>query len=125
MMFVTELIKDNLNDDSCRHLMLITNGDSVISVLESHLNETNRPFEIIFGSHFDDDLSDDYNYRILSRIILCMEQGLVLILKGLESIYGSLYDMLNQNYTVVGNKKNCRIALGHYSNPVVILTVQS
>jgi hypothetical protein len=58
-MFVTELIKDNLNDDSCRHLMLITNGDSVISVLESHLNETNRPFEIIFGSHFDDDLSDD------------------------------------------------------------------
>ena len=118
MMFVTELIKDNLNDDSCRHLMLITNGDSVISVLESHLNETNRPFEIIFGSHFDDDLSDDYNYRILSRIILCMEQGLVLILKGLESIYGSLYDMLNQNYTVVGNKKNCRIALGHYSNPM-------
>ncbi|XP_052068615.1 uncharacterized protein LOC127707897 [Mytilus californianus] len=115
---VTDLIKENLDDNVCRHLMLLTNGDAVISVLESHLNDATRPFEIIFGSHFEDDLSDDYNYRILSRIILCMEQGLVLILKGLESIYGSLYDMLNQNYTIVGNKKNCRIALGHYSNPM-------
>ncbi|CAC5397569.1 RNF213 [Mytilus coruscus] len=115
---VTDLIKENLDDNACRHLMLITNGDAVISVLVSHLNDAKRPFEIIIGSRFEDDLSDDYNYRILSRIILCMEQGLVLILNGLESIYGSLYDMLNQNYTVVGNKKYCRIALGHYSNPM-------
>ncbi|CAG2254600.1 RNF213 [Mytilus edulis] len=65
------------------------------------LTSMNLPFEIIFGSSFEEDLSDDYNYRILSRIILCMEQGMVLILKDLESIYGSLYDMLNQNYTIV------------------------
>lgn len=26
--------------------------------------------------------------------------------------------MLNQNYVVVGKKKNCRIALGAYSNPM-------
>jgi hypothetical protein len=41
-----------------------------------------------------------------------------LILKDLEHIYGSLYDMLNQNYTVVGSKRNCRIALGAFSNPM-------
>ena len=29
-----------------------------------------------------------------------------------------LLDMLNQNYVVVGKKKNCRIALGAYSNPM-------
>lgn len=29
-----------------------------------------------------------------------MEEGNILILKNLDSIYGSLYDMLNQNYTV-------------------------
>ena len=60
----------------------------------------------------------EYNYRILSRIILCMERDCVLILRDLESIYGSLYDMLNQNYTVVGGKKNCRVALGAFSNPM-------
>ncbi len=26
--------------------------------------------------------------------------------------------MLNQNYVIVGKKKNCRIALGAYSNPM-------
>lgn len=64
------------------------------------------------------DQSEDYNYRILSRIILYMEKDCVLILKDLENVYGSLYDMLNQNYTVVGGKKNCRVALGPYSNPM-------
>ncbi|XP_052068616.1 uncharacterized protein LOC127707898 [Mytilus californianus] len=115
---VTRLIIENLQDKSCRHLMLITNGDAVISILESQLRHLGLPFDIIFGSSFQDDLTDAYNYRILSRIILCMEQGMVLILKDLESIYGSLYDMLNQNYTVVGKKKHCRVALGHYSNPM-------
>ncbi|CAG2207748.1 RNF213 [Mytilus edulis] len=115
---VIKLIVENIRDNSCRHLMLITNGDAVISILENQLNELRMPFDIIFGSRFEDDLTDAYNYRILSRIILCMEQGMVLILKDLESIYGSLYDMLNQNYTVVGKKKHCRVALGHYSNPM-------
>lgn len=115
---VLDLIKNNLMDRQSRHLMLITNGDAVLSVLEDTVKEMKRQHVVIFGSLFEEDLTDDYNYRILSRIILCMEQGYVLILKDLENIYGSLYDMLNQNYTVVGSKKNCRVALGPYSNPM-------
>lgn len=115
---VLDLIQNNLMDRHSRHLMLITNGDAVLSVLEDTVKEMKRQHVVIFGSQFEEDLTDDYNYRILSRIILCMEQGFVLILKDLENIYGSLYDMLNQNYTVVGSKKNCRVALGPYSNPM-------
>lgn len=115
---VLDLIQSNLMDRQSRHLMLITNGDAVLSVLEDTVKEMNRRHVVIFGSRFEEDLTDDYNYRILSRIILCMEEGFILILKDLETIYGSLYDMLNQNYTVVGSKKNCRVALGPYSNPM-------
>lgn len=115
---VLDLIRDNLSDKQNRHLMLITNGDAVLSVLEDTMKDMQRQHVVIFGSRFEDDLTDDYNYRVLSRIILCMEQGYVLILKDLENIYGSLYDMLNQNYTTVGSKKNCRVALGPYSNPM-------
>ncbi|OPL33433.1 hypothetical protein AM593_05709, partial [Mytilus galloprovincialis] len=68
---VTDLIKENLDDNVCRHLMLITNGDAVISVLESHLNDAKRPYEIIFGSHFEDDLSDDYNYQKSVLLLQC------------------------------------------------------
>lgn len=115
---VLKLIQDNLQDRSARHLMLITNHDSAISILEQSLRLHQKDPVIIFGSQFEEDQSEQYSYRILSRIILCMESGRVLILKDLDHIYGSLYDMLNQNYTIVGKKKNCRIALGAFSNPM-------
>ncbi|PRP79462.1 hypothetical protein PROFUN_08223, partial [Planoprotostelium fungivorum] len=41
----------------------------------------------------------------LSKIILLMESRGTVILKDLEKVYRSLYDMLNRNYTVVGNRK--------------------
>ncbi len=115
---VTKLIQANLKDPYARHLMLITNGDSAIGILKQSLAQLEKETITIFGSRFKEDLSEEYNYRILSRIILCMEQDCILILRDLESIYGSLYDMLNQNYAVVGNRKNCRVALGAYSNPM-------
>lgn len=75
--------------------MLIINGDVVLSVFEDIVKEMNCWYVVIFGSWFEEDLIDDYNYCILSWIILCMEEGFILILKDLEIIYGSFYDMLN------------------------------
>ena len=115
---VTDLICDNLHDKFARHVMIITNGDSAIGILDQTLRSLEKEKVTIFGSRFEEDQSEEYNYNILSRIILCMERNCVLILRDLESIYGSLYDMLNQNYTVVGQKKNCRVALGPFSNPM-------
>ncbi|XP_067672826.1 uncharacterized protein [Haliotis asinina] len=113
-----ELVQENIEDRSARHLLLVTRGESALSIVEDLLRQSERQHVTILGSHFDEDLNDDYSYRILSKIILCMEQGVVLILKDLDSIYGSLYDMLNQNYSKVGLKKTCRVAHGAYSNPV-------
>ena len=115
---VTQLIQNNLEDRHARHLILKTSGDSAIGILEHSLEQLGKETITIYGSRFEEDLSEEYNYRILSRIILCMEQDCILILRDLESIYGSLYDMLNQNYVVVGNRKNCRVALGAYNNPM-------
>jgi hypothetical protein len=115
---VTQLIQENLADPHARHLMLITSGDSAVGILKQSLEQLEKGTIMIYGSRFEEDLSEDYNYRILSRIILCMERDCILILRDLERIYGSLYDMLNQNYAVVGNRKNCRVALGAYSNPM-------
>ena len=115
---VTDLIQANLKDPAARHLMLITSGDSAICILKHSLEKIDKETITIYGSRFEEDLSEEYNYRILSRIILCMERDCILILKDLESIYGSLYDMLNQNYVIVSKRKNCRVALGAYSNPM-------
>ncbi|CAG2210255.1 RNF213 [Mytilus edulis] len=61
---VMRLIRENIKDKTSRHLMLITRGNVVISVLERELNEMKLPFDIIFGSNFEEDLNDDYNYQI-------------------------------------------------------------
>lgn len=53
---------------------------------------------IIYGSKFQEDKSEQYSYRILSQIILCMENGSWLILKDLEDIYGSLYGMIFSSF---------------------------
>ncbi|XP_046854625.1 uncharacterized protein LOC124447604 isoform X2 [Xenia sp. Carnegie-2017] len=115
---VTRLIEENIKDLKARHLMLVSNGDSAIGILKQHVSYSTKETITIFGSNFEEDKSDDYNYRMLSRIILCMERNCILILRDLECIYGSLYDMLNQNYSVVGGRKNCRVALGANSNPM-------
>ena len=117
-MKVQQLIYDNINDYDARHLMLITSGDSVIGEIGSTLRQLNREYRIFYGSNFDEDRKEEYSYRMLSNIIYCMDHGIVLILNDLDEIYGSLYDMLNQNYTIVGKKRNCRIALGAHSNPM-------
>ncbi|RIB31020.1 hypothetical protein C2G38_2257165 [Gigaspora rosea] len=77
---------------------------------------------IIYGSQFPDDFDGDYQYGILNRIMMCIEAGKPLILTDIEVIYGSLYDLWNQNYITVGRKGDqkyyTRIALGAYSNPM-------
>ncbi|EFC43205.1 Hypothetical protein NAEGRDRAFT_80150 [Naegleria gruberi] len=116
---ILELIKENIEDKNARHLMLITNSDSALDIITYYYKEfLNRSPEIIYGSQFNLDKTEEYSYVVLNKIIYCMEEGYTLILKDLDSVYGSLYDMLNQNYTYVAKRRNCRIAIGPHSNPM-------
>ncbi|KAG0610191.1 hypothetical protein M758_7G045200 [Ceratodon purpureus] len=111
-----DLVKANLDDKDARHLMLISTGESAIGIVESMLPR--EQFIIVHGSKYKDDCSDDYAYLMLSNIILHMEAGRHIVLKGVERIWSSLYDMLNQHYTIVSGRRNCRIAIGAFSNPM-------
>ncbi|CAG8547803.1 405_t:CDS:2, partial [Scutellospora calospora] len=121
---VEELINANLDDEGARHLMVIGKSDSIVSLLTYQLRSRNLDPVIILGSQFPDD-RDDYSYSILSRIMMCVEAGRPLILTDLEIIYGSLYDLWNQNYIVVGStddpKYYTRVALGAYANPMLFV----
>eukprot|EP01041_Mallomonas_annulata_P027814 gene27814-49523_t len=116
---VNDLIRANLQDPHSRHLMIITKGDSLLNVVGNLFEDAGiTEYRVMVGSKFKGDASENYRYRMLSEIILSMERGESLALRDLDGIYGSLYDMLNQNYTVIAGKKNCRVALGAYSNPM-------
>ena len=45
-----------------------------------------------------------------------MEQNKILLLTDLEAVYPSLYDLFNQNFTVVSKKNYARLAMGSSNN---------
>ncbi|RIA86037.1 hypothetical protein C1645_741134 [Glomus cerebriforme] len=122
---IEELVDSNLDESEARHLMVIGKSDSVINLLTYQLKRRKLDPVVILGSQFPDD-REDYSYSVLRRIMMCVEAGRPLILTDLEMIYGSLYDLWNQNYIEVGSKKNVkyftRVALRAYANPILYLS---
>ena len=45
-----------------------------------------------------------------------MERPIILILLNLEKVYPSMYDLFNQNFTVINNKNYARLAIGSNTN---------
>ena len=95
-----ELVHQNLQDaaahQEARHLLVAASGDSAVDIFSYVIKKHDQQVTVIRGSKFPDDMSGDYSYRVLSRVILCMEQGGVLVLHDLDHMYGALYDVLNQ-----------------------------
>ena len=124
---INDKIKDNLmeisDDYLSRYLLLITRTNIGIYLLSSFLNSINinennfDNYTILIGSVFTDDIQkEEYSSKILSKIKMNMEKDTILILKDFESIYPSLYDLFNQNFIKVKEKKYARIALGNKTN---------
>jgi hypothetical protein len=114
---VLNRITENIKDIKSRYLLVISKSSVSTFLIASVLSVCNKNYSIYIGSKFPDDLrSEEYTLKILNKIQLHMEQGKVLILKNLESVYPSLYDLFNQNFTVVSQKNYARIAVGYSTN---------
>ncbi|CAK9110700.1 unnamed protein product [Durusdinium trenchii] len=111
---VVQMLENNLRDRHARHLMLVCRGevDVALTLVRRAAEKEHRNLQIMMGSTFTEDQSDHYSFGLLRRVVLSMERGDLLVMRALEAIHGSLYDMLNMSYTTLGNKRHCRIALG-------------
>jgi len=63
-----------------------------------------------------DEQGQEYSIKLLSDVILYTERGIALVLKDLDYIYSSLYDLFNQNFSEAAGRKYCRVALGAQFN---------
>ncbi|CAG9325375.1 unnamed protein product [Blepharisma stoltei] len=116
-----DLIKDNLEDPNARYLMLIGKPDIATFILDKYLDQHNDR-RIIIGSNLANDVSqDNYGFECLNDIIIYMELGISIILKDMNHIYSSLYDLFNQSFAIQGvencERKYCKISLGANFNP--------
>ncbi|CAF2518706.1 unnamed protein product [Rotaria sp. Silwood2] len=113
-----EILNHSLNDRSGRYLMLISDSDSLIDYIERYLSKIAINIRELIGSQIKDDLnSEAYDYRILMDVILYAEKTITLIMRKMDKCYSSLYDLYNQSFSISGQKKYCRIALGSTYHP--------
>lgn len=93
---IESLIAHNLKEPSARHLMLLTKSNAALGILFDHETLKHSKTEVIFGSDFPLDQSDLQVCVDIQRIKLCMAEGITVVLVHCESLYESLYDLLNQ-----------------------------
>ena len=108
---VLEAIKKNILDPNSRYLMIISEDNDGSDIIKYLLNSLGRKYIELIGSKYKTDIKSGlYSEEILNKIKYIMETDNILILRDLDMIYASLYDLFNQNFTVMGDKKFARIA---------------
>lgn len=106
---VQALIEANLAEPSARHLMLLTKSNAALGIIFDRGTLTHDRTEIIFGSDFPLDQTDLQVCLDIQRVKLCMAQGITVVLVHGESLYESLYDLLNQHYSSYGGQVSVRL----------------
>ena len=110
-------IKENISDLKSRYLLVISKSSVSSFLLSSTLSDLNKNYILYIGSQFPNDIkSEEYPLKILNKIKKHVEQGNILILKNLESVYPALYDLFNQNFMEINKKNYARIAFGSSTN---------
>ena len=114
---VLKRIKENINDLNSRYLLIASESSIGTFLLSSILEGEKKDYSFYVGSPFENDLhSEEYAGKVLNQIQSHMERGNILILKNLETVYPSMYDLFNQNFTFLGGKNYSRLAIGSNIN---------
>ena len=108
---VLDAIKKNILDSNSRYLMIISEGNDGSDIIKYLLDSSRKKYIELVGSKYKRDIqSGRYSEEILNKIKYIMESENILILRDLDMIYASLYDLFNQNFTCMGDKRFARIA---------------
>ena len=114
---VLKRIKENIHDINSRYLLIASDSSLGTIQLSSILEGEKKDYSFYIGSPFKEDLhSEEYTLKVLNKIQSHMGRGNILVLKNLESVYPSMYDLFNQNFTIMSNKNYARLAIGSNTN---------
>ncbi|ETO00585.1 hypothetical protein RFI_36854 [Reticulomyxa filosa] len=93
-----QCVKMNLQDENCRHCMLVCEKPYSWQLLLDHNLLSCEDAVFLFESNFAADRATMTGHDHLHKVINCMEIGKKAVLYKLKSIHECLYDMLNQRY---------------------------
>ena len=123
-------IEDAMKTEKSRFLMLFLDSEITRSLLMEELpkkkrileQDEKRSLEFIEGSKFKHDTENQkYYIRILSRIKDHITNGDFVVLSDLDNIYGILYDLFNQRFSMEDNSTGvCQINYGDMKEKIPI-----
>ena len=120
---LVECIKNNLYSEDSRYLLLIMKSNLSQYLILNILKDIREDNKIIYylGSLFEDDIYNEaYSAKTINKIKFYLEHDITLILKNLSTTYSSLYDLFNQRFTYIKNKKYTEISLGEMSDSTYV-----
>jgi hypothetical protein len=108
---------DSFSEEECWRMFRFRKEDLPILFQDIFSKASITLSRVVIGSKLPGDMSLNYRYRYktISQMTQSMESGESVAFKDLESIHGSLYDMLNQNYTIVGIITTASIAASRWA----------
>jgi MoxR-like ATPase len=112
---VLDLVTQNIAEPEARHLMLLTRNNAALGLLFDHSVLAHDRSTVVFGSDFPLDKTDLQVCLNIQRVKNCMASGVTLVLVHCEMLFESMYDLLNQHYTSVGDTLWVRLAFGTHS----------
>ena len=118
---ILDCLKDNIKDNNSRYLLIIIESSMSLHLLSYIMQKLKKNYIFYSGSQLTEDVNEEkYNEKLLNKIQLSLENGDILVLKNMENIYPSLYNLFNQNFTMLGGKKFARIAFANYKSYSVV-----
>jgi hypothetical protein len=114
---VFDLIVSNIEDKASRFLLIKSEGEVVDNIFMERLSKLVKP----------DMLRDwrgikgkENNHELLSTLKSYISLGFVVVMKNLDELYGSLYDLFNQKYSEVEGRKYCYLYFGENKHKVEV-----
>jgi hypothetical protein len=114
---VFDLITANIKDKNARFLLVKSEGEVVDNIFMERLSKLVNP-----------DLLKDWrgirgkenSHELLSTLKSYINLGFVVVMKNLDELYGSLYDLFNQKYSEVEGRKYCYLYFGESKHRVEV-----
>ena len=130
---IIKILQDSMKLDSLhrrlygRYKLIIdeSNDESAVRLLfQTGVIDPNRTTVFRLSDFVDDHNNELRNVEILSTIKLCMETGKTILMVNTGRIHGSLYDVFNQNFSIMATgdtrKIFSKVAIGSKTVDVVV-----
>ena len=109
-----------MKDQNSRFLLLVSKNSTSQNLIQQIIKKEQKLNSTYIGSPFKGDKNESYTEEVLYKIQTEMKNETILILKSLEIIYPSLYDLFNQNFSEFNGNKCTKITFANNQSTSLI-----